>query len=187
MVAPTCFGITLPSSGSVPSAFWEMLNWRAVNRILWMGMLCLVMWCVAICDVSALHSHLQGAFLVPPSAFWEMLNWGAVYRILRMGVLCLVTWCVAICWSFYKDYKLCFDGTSYSINIYMCAYTMLSFIVSKVIKLKLKPLNLLQWSSAMSEHYIVIGETYYQWLCQIYNSKSMPPPDRTTATKTTSI
>jgi hypothetical protein len=27
MVAPTCFGITLPSSGSVPSAFWEMLNW----------------------------------------------------------------------------------------------------------------------------------------------------------------
>jgi hypothetical protein len=26
MVAPTCFGITLPSSGSVPSAFSEMLN-----------------------------------------------------------------------------------------------------------------------------------------------------------------
>jgi hypothetical protein len=26
MVTPTCFGITLPSSGSVPSAFWEMLN-----------------------------------------------------------------------------------------------------------------------------------------------------------------
>jgi hypothetical protein len=25
MVAPTCFGITLPS-GSVPSAFWEMLS-----------------------------------------------------------------------------------------------------------------------------------------------------------------
>jgi hypothetical protein len=44
MVAPTCFGITLPSSGSVPSAFWEMLNWGAVDRILWMGVLCLVMW-----------------------------------------------------------------------------------------------------------------------------------------------
>jgi hypothetical protein len=27
--------ITLPSSGSVPSAFWEMLNWGAVDRILW--------------------------------------------------------------------------------------------------------------------------------------------------------
>jgi hypothetical protein len=26
MVAPTCFGITLPSSESVPSAFREMLN-----------------------------------------------------------------------------------------------------------------------------------------------------------------
>jgi hypothetical protein len=47
MVAPivVCFGITLPSSGSVPSAFWEMLNWGAVYRILWMGV---VAWCVAI-------------------------------------------------------------------------------------------------------------------------------------------
>jgi phospholipid N-methyltransferase len=27
MVAPTCFGIILPSSESVASAFWEMLNW----------------------------------------------------------------------------------------------------------------------------------------------------------------
>jgi hypothetical protein len=33
MVAPTCFGITLSSSGSVPSAFWEVLNWTAVDRI----------------------------------------------------------------------------------------------------------------------------------------------------------
>jgi hypothetical protein len=45
MVARTCFGITLPSSGSISSAFWEMLNWGAVDRILWMGVLCLVMWC----------------------------------------------------------------------------------------------------------------------------------------------
>jgi hypothetical protein len=42
MVTPTCFGITLPSSGRVPSAFWEMLNWGAVDRILWMRVLCLV-------------------------------------------------------------------------------------------------------------------------------------------------
>jgi hypothetical protein len=48
MVAPTCFGITLPSSGSVPSAFWEMLNWGAVDRILWMGVLFLVAWCAHI-------------------------------------------------------------------------------------------------------------------------------------------
>jgi hypothetical protein len=47
MVAPTCFGITLPSSGSVSSAFWEMLNWGVVDRILWMGVLCLVTWCVS--------------------------------------------------------------------------------------------------------------------------------------------
>jgi hypothetical protein len=45
-VAATCFGIKLPSSGSVPSAFWEMLNWGSVDRILWMGVLCLVTWCV---------------------------------------------------------------------------------------------------------------------------------------------
>jgi hypothetical protein len=44
MVSPTCFGIILPSSGSVPSAFWEMLKWGAVDRILWMGVLCLVTW-----------------------------------------------------------------------------------------------------------------------------------------------
>jgi hypothetical protein len=31
-MAPTCFGITLPSSGSVLSAFWEMLNWGTVMR-----------------------------------------------------------------------------------------------------------------------------------------------------------
>jgi hypothetical protein len=48
MVAPTCFDITLSSSGSVPSAFWEMLNWGAVDRILWMDVMCLVTWCVAI-------------------------------------------------------------------------------------------------------------------------------------------
>jgi hypothetical protein len=34
MVSPTYFDIILPSSGSVPSAFLEMLNWGAVDRIL---------------------------------------------------------------------------------------------------------------------------------------------------------
>jgi hypothetical protein len=46
MAAPTCVGITLPSTGSVPSAFWEMLNWGAVDRILWTGVLRLMAWCV---------------------------------------------------------------------------------------------------------------------------------------------
>jgi hypothetical protein len=58
MVAPTCFGITLTSSGSVPSAFWEMLNWGAVHRILWMGVLCPVTRCVAISDVEAIILHI---------------------------------------------------------------------------------------------------------------------------------
>jgi hypothetical protein len=43
-VDPPCVGITLPSSRSVPSAFWGTLNWGVVDRILWMGMLCLVRW-----------------------------------------------------------------------------------------------------------------------------------------------
>jgi hypothetical protein len=47
MVSSTCLGITLPSSRSVPSAFWELFNWGAIDRILWMGVLCLVTWCVA--------------------------------------------------------------------------------------------------------------------------------------------
>src|SRR5215510_2175401 len=45
MIAPTCFGITLPSSGRVTSVFWKMLNRGAVDRILWMGVLCLVTLC----------------------------------------------------------------------------------------------------------------------------------------------
>jgi hypothetical protein len=59
MVAPTCFGITLPSSGRVPSAFWEMLNWGAVDRILWMSVLCLVTWCVAKCTVKEAKSPVK--------------------------------------------------------------------------------------------------------------------------------
>jgi hypothetical protein len=37
MVAPTCFGITLPTLGSISRAFREMLNWGAVDKILWMA------------------------------------------------------------------------------------------------------------------------------------------------------
>jgi hypothetical protein len=60
MVATTCFGITLPSSGSGPSAFWKMLKWGAVDRILWMGVLCLVTWYVAISQRHyTQHAHPQ--------------------------------------------------------------------------------------------------------------------------------
>jgi hypothetical protein len=58
MVAPTCFGITLPSSGSVPNAFWEMLNWGAVERILWMGVLCLVTRCVRTTSLDTFPSTI---------------------------------------------------------------------------------------------------------------------------------
>jgi hypothetical protein len=61
MVAPTCFGLSLPSSGRIPSAFWELLIWGAVDRMLWMGVLCLVTWCVAISNHHALRTapHLN--------------------------------------------------------------------------------------------------------------------------------
>jgi hypothetical protein len=45
MVYPTCFGITLLSLWSIPSAFWEMVNWGAIDEILRIGVLCLVTWC----------------------------------------------------------------------------------------------------------------------------------------------
>jgi hypothetical protein len=59
MVAPTCFGITFPSPRNVPRALWEMLNWGPVDRILWMGVLCLVTWCVAIWDRCSSIEHLS--------------------------------------------------------------------------------------------------------------------------------
>jgi hypothetical protein len=65
MVDPTRFGITLSSSGSAPSAVWEMLNWGAVDRILWMGVLCLVTWCVAISGRHASrHYYSQNKVLI---------------------------------------------------------------------------------------------------------------------------
>jgi hypothetical protein len=57
VVVPTCFGITLPPSESVSSVFWETLSWGAVDRILWMGVLWLVTWCMAISDRHHITRH----------------------------------------------------------------------------------------------------------------------------------
>jgi hypothetical protein len=62
MVAPTCFGITLPLSGSVLSAFWGMVNWGTVDSILWMGVLSIVTWCLVIWnrhEPQTQHAHPQ--------------------------------------------------------------------------------------------------------------------------------
>jgi hypothetical protein len=56
MVVPTCFATKLPCSVSVPSAFSEMFNCGAVDRILWMSVLCLVPWSVTISEP---HAPLQ--------------------------------------------------------------------------------------------------------------------------------
>jgi hypothetical protein len=72
MVAPTCFGITLPSSGSVPSAFWEMLNWGTVNRIMWIGVLCIVTWCActtSLYTISIFFTHMLTKFTVQEAKF----------------------------------------------------------------------------------------------------------------------
>jgi hypothetical protein len=73
MVAPTCFGIKLPSSGSVPSAFWEILNWGAVDRILWMGVLCLVAWCIK--HTTPLNTTLNDTIF-----YRLLLNWASLRR-----------------------------------------------------------------------------------------------------------
>jgi hypothetical protein len=43
------------------SAFWEMVNWEEVDRILWMGMLCLV---TAI-DFSSIEHLSEGTRTLP--------------------------------------------------------------------------------------------------------------------------
>jgi hypothetical protein len=70
MVALTraCFGITLQSSGSVPGAFWETFNYGAVDRILWMGVLCLVTWCACAqysIDCSSIEHLSEGTRNAP--------------------------------------------------------------------------------------------------------------------------
>jgi hypothetical protein len=77
MVSPSCFGITLPSSGCVSSAFWNMLNWGTVDRIMWMNVLCLVTWC--------LHHVTRQAAVVG-------INWLCVWRLLLGSVNWLLLW-----------------------------------------------------------------------------------------------
>jgi hypothetical protein len=55
--------VILRERSLVPSAFWEMLNWGAVDRILWMGVLCLVTWCTrytlsCVCYVEVWYAPL---------------------------------------------------------------------------------------------------------------------------------
>jgi hypothetical protein len=92
MVAPTRFGITLPSSGSVPSAFWEILNWGAVDRILWMGVLCLVTWCPP--------AHLPNCIICMPvlPAQLYYLHACAAWLTVLFACLCCLPNCI-ICMS----------------------------------------------------------------------------------------
>jgi hypothetical protein len=114
MVAPTCFGITLPSSGSVPSAFWEMLSWGAVYRILRMGVLFLVTWCVVISDrvrTTSLDTTRLSTISYRLFLNWASLSWGT--RNAPWGWQCnaetcrsyhteLINWMnnCCICWFF---------------------------------------------------------------------------------------
>jgi hypothetical protein len=98
MVAPTRFGITLPSSGSVPSAFWEILNWGAIDRILWMGVMFLVTWCVAIwvLPVCCMHSH-TACCLCSHTACCACVLSVQSHCVLCLCVVCAVTRRVVPC------------------------------------------------------------------------------------------
>ena len=107
MVAPTCFGITLPSTGRVPSAFWEMFNWRAVDRILRMGVSCLMTWCMAISDqqinkcTELYHSFIQytGSYM--------FRQWSAIIREL-----------LGFVWVTWNADRI--GGISYNVRIVVC-------------------------------------------------------------------
>jgi hypothetical protein len=66
--------ITLPSSGSVPSAFWERLNWGTVDRILWMGVLCLVTTPQLRISQKALGTLPEGGNVMPKHVGATILN-----------------------------------------------------------------------------------------------------------------
>jgi hypothetical protein len=97
MVAPTCFGITLPSSGSVLSVFWEMLNWGAVDRILWMGVLCLVTCYVCTTSLGRPQNRLNisenNNLLVPPGIEHQNIH-AAVWSLNRPRCCVYVTSCL---------------------------------------------------------------------------------------------
>jgi hypothetical protein len=99
MVATTC----LPSSGSVPIAFWEMINWGAVDRRLWMGGVCVVTWGVAACERHAQYSidctsieHLSEGTRTAP---W---GWQCNTETCRIYHTKLIKWMnnCCICWVF---------------------------------------------------------------------------------------
>jgi hypothetical protein len=95
---PTCFGITLPSSGSVPSAFWVTLNWGAFDRILWIGVFCLVTWCVAIWDVRwRRHRWQYGACALH-----------AGYLRLQTQTLYMYYWLLFYCYNSCKNAPQCY-------------------------------------------------------------------------------
>jgi hypothetical protein len=84
MVVPTCFGIALPSSESFSSAFWEMLNWGAFDRILWMGVM---------------RGHLRSSRITSLDTPW---GWQCNAETCRRYHTWLINWMnnCCICWFF---------------------------------------------------------------------------------------
>jgi hypothetical protein len=102
MVSPTCFGITFPSSGSVSSAFWEMFNWGAVDRILWMGVLCLVTWCY-------IARRYVGSVVRPMTCLLPYWRWSGSERniVAPWGCYCFAEACRSHCKKIKKRWIQC--------------------------------------------------------------------------------
>jgi hypothetical protein len=132
MVAPTCFSITLPSSGSIPSAFWEMLNWGAVDRILWMGVLYLVMWCACIgvfvgfscifLPGILIFKGLTACRLYKSFSIKRLIHGHGKYKVSKFGTLLI--------WN-HKKFKILATDNIHILLLQQCLQSSIHYITKK--------------------------------------------------------
>jgi hypothetical protein len=111
MVALTCFGITLPSSGRIHSVRDAQLR---SSRLLWMGVLCLVTWCARTTSLDV--TRFPRIFLLGILIFKE-LTVRCLYKSFGVKGLNYVTSCFHVIYSYScSSEALTFNLLTYSME-----------------------------------------------------------------------